>query len=107
MFFVNFPLEDNLIDTLDAFGGNLHLVYKKLFGEYADSHPIKVFDKDIAVTYHRMGEKMIVVFINHSDKARKAEYSLDGGWEIKRTLYGSTDDIKPYDACVLEISLSE
>lgn len=54
-----------------------------------------------------MGEKMIVVFINHSDKARKAEYSLDGGWEIKRTLYGSTDDIKPYDACVLEISLSE
>ncbi len=68
---------------------------------------MRISDKDIAVTYHRMGEKMIVVFINHYDKARKIKYSLDGGWEIKMTLYSSTDEIKSYDACALEISLSE
>lgn len=102
VFFVNFPLEDNLIDKHNAFDGNIHLIYKKLFGEYAKRHPITVLNENMAVTYHKADKGVIAVLINHSDKPCNLKYIWNGNWEIKKVHYGRTEEIKPYDACIIE-----
>lgn len=103
VFFVNFPLEDNLIDKHNAFDGNVHLIYKELFKEYAKKHPMSVLNENIAVTYHTTESGVIAVLINHSDKPCNLKYTWNGKWEIKKVHYGSTDEIKPYDACIIEL----
>lgn len=103
VFFVNFPLEDNLIDKHNAFGGNVHLIYEKLFGEYTKKHPITVANQNIAVTYHKTENGFIVVLINHSDETCKPEYVWNSNGKIKKVHYGSMDEIKPYDACIFEL----
>lgn len=100
---VNFPLEDNLIDKHNVFDGNVHLIYKRLFGEYADKRPMAILNKNIAVTYHRTENGFIAVLINHSDKQTKLEYTWNSKWEIKKVHYGNEDEIKPYDACIFEL----
>lgn len=103
VFLVNFPLEDNLIDKHNAFDANVHLIYKKLFGEYIGKHPMTIHSENIAVTYHRMDSGVIAVLINHSDKPCNLEYTWNGKWKIKKVYYGSADEIKPYDACIIEL----
>ncbi len=103
VFLVNFPLEDNLIDKHNAFDTNVHLIYKKLFGEYIVKHPMTIHNENIAVTYHRTDSGVIAVLINHSDKLCNLEYTCNGKWEIKKVYYGSAEEIKPYDACIIEL----
>lgn len=103
VFFVNFPLEDNLIDKHNAFDENVHLIYKKLFGEYVDKHPMNILNENIAVTYHRTENGFIAVLINHSDKPYNLEYTWNGKWEIKKVHYGSENEINPYDVCIFEL----
>lgn len=103
VFFVNFPLEDNLIDKHNAFDGNIHFIYKKLFGDYTKRHPMTILNENIAVTYHRTENEVIAVLINHSDKSCNLDYIWNGKWEIKKVYYGSLEEIKPYDACIIEL----
>lgn len=104
VFFVNFPLEENLIDVHHAFEGNIYKVYDKLFGEYSEKYPIKVRDTNVAITYHKTENSIIAVLINHSNVTCNPEYICDNEWEIKKVYYGNPDKIKPYDACVLELT---
>ena len=103
VFFVNFPLEDSLIDMHNGFDSNVSLVYKKLLGEYADRHPFTVKNNNIAVTYHKTENGYIAVLVNHSENNAKLELSFNGNWQVSKEFYGRKDEIKAFDACVLEL----
>lgn len=104
VFLVNFPLEDSLIDKHNAFDENAHLVYKKLFAEYAEKQPLDVTDTKIAVTYHKTENGCVAVLVNHSEKPQKIAELLKDGTKIEKVHYGNADEIMPYDACVIEIN---
>ena len=101
--YLNFPLEDNLIDGHDAFSGCEYKIYGHLFSNLADAHPIKVIGKDVYSTYHEANDKLYVVSINHSKNDTDIEIVSDE-YKLSRVHYGSDKAIKSFDAAVFEFT---
>ena len=104
VFFVNAPLEDNLIDRHNAFDGGLEVVYKTLFADYISEYPYAVSDNDLVSTYHETENGAYVVVLNHTDKDKELEFSLKDGYRIENVLYGSKDKVKAFDGCIIKIT---
>ena len=99
VFFVAFPLEGNLVGEHDAFSKNRCLIYKTLFNDIIEDYPVKVNGDGIVMTYH----DGIVVVLNHSDKDSSLELSFKDGYSIGEIIYGSSDTVKAFDACIFNI----
>ena len=99
--YLNFPLEENLIDGHNAFDGNEFELYKYVFGPLIDSQPIKLSGEGIFTTLHGEGERIYAVAINYTDFASDICISA-GSYRLARVLYGGAQRINAHDACVLE-----
>ncbi len=102
VFYVNFPLEINMTDEADSLDKNRHVIYKSLFDKYIEKHPVTTGEEDVIATYHYTDNGVVVVFINHSENPKKLQLSVKDGYSVKTVYYGSEDEIKPYDACIIE-----
>ena len=103
VFFVNAPIESNLINKRNAFDGNTHLIYSSLFADHADNYPASVSDKELMVTYHPTDDGAFINVINHCGEDKKFTLKLKDGYKTDKVYYGSTDSVGAYDACVIKI----
>lgn len=103
VFYVNFPLEIMLLDENDAFDDDRYLIYKGIFENKINSHPVLCDNKNIGVTFHESNLSTYIVAINYSDKKQKTNFELNEGINIKEILYGNIDTIKPFDALIFKI----
>ena len=101
---VNAPIEENLLEKKDAFGGNSHLIYRKLL---CKNKPVEIIGEDLVTTLHPGKDGVYVVVINHGDKEKSLDIKLENGYKIDGVCYGNTDKIKAYDACVMKLIKSE
>ena len=101
--YLNFPLEDNLIDGHDAFSGCEYKIYEHLLSKLIDAQPIKVIGKDVYTTYHESDGKMYLVSVNHSANDAKIEI-LSDEYKLARVHYGSDKTVKAFDAAVFEFT---
>lgn len=102
VFYVNFPLEGNMIDEADAFSKGREVIYKKLFSEYTDKLPVVTGARDVAATYHDTIDGTVAVFINHTEKVLELNLVEQNGFTLEKVYYGSEKNINPFDACVLK-----
>ena len=102
--YLNFPLEDALIETHHAFDSNISEIYTALLKQYCSS-PISVQGDGVFATYHFDSDKAYAVAINHKGKDVKAEIKCNG-YTVKRMIYGDINSIKPYDAAIIEFERS-
>ncbi len=100
--FINFPLENNLIDTPDAFSSNNDLIYSSLFQDFIKKSPVKIKNKNVVSTYHKTDDGIIVVMINHTDKGQNPDIEVDKNYNLEKIYYGNIDNINAFDACVLK-----
>ena len=103
VFFVNAPVESNLLEKHNAFNGNTHSIYQELFKDYIEDHPISLEDKELIATYHPTNDGFIVVVLNHyaDDKALR----INGdNYKIDKFYYGDQNTVKAFDACVFKIT---
>lgn len=99
--YVNFPLEENLIDGHDMFDGNEHLIYKSIFADLIDAYPVKITGENVFTTLHEDSGRIYAVSVNHSDK--DAEINIDcGEYKLARVIYGSDSKVGAFDAAVFE-----
>lgn len=99
VYYLNFPLEENVLGVPDAFDGNRFAVYKKVFEEF-DNYPLSSNNKYIGVTRH--GDRDgYVVLINYSSSSQKVEIREKDGY-IFEILRGSTDVIEPFEMTVVK-----
>ncbi len=105
VYFVNFPLEKNLIDRPDAFSGNEVMIYNKIFKRCIDSYPVKALNDQVVLTYHlnKNGDDYAVL-INHSAQEIQLQLELNDKTQIAQVCYGDISSIKPYDACILKLN---
>lgn len=101
VFYVNFPLENMLTQKHNAFKDNYSLVYKKLFREYIEAKPIKIYGENLVVTYHQSGDDVIAVIINHSNTPSEFKTITSEDFYMDGVYYGSFDKVNAFDACVL------
>ncbi len=102
VFYLNFPLEDNLIDTHDAFTDGHEAIYRLVLGDVIDSIPVKVEGEDVYTTYHYGDGKVYAVAVNHSEKDSKITVRADG-YRIGKVHYGYSDRVCAFDASVIEL----
>ncbi len=103
VFYVNFPLEGNMIEQADAFDKNRDIIYKKLFSGYIAKLPIRTDCENVVMTYHPTDTGIIAVLINHSAEDKNLKLEISDGYKIKKVYYGSETKINAFDACILEL----
>ena len=103
VFFVNAPIEGNLLERHNAFDGNTHIVYRQLFADHINNCPVEISNKDIINTYHPTEDGGFVVAINYYDEDKDFSVSLKDGYLVDKVYYGDIEKIKPYDACVFKV----
>ena len=102
VFYLNFPLEDCLIDVHDAFADGHSDIYKYIFGDVYSSLPVKIEGDGVYTTYHHDGDRIFAVSVNHTEK--KSDISLiSEGYAISKVHYGSGESVGAFDASVIEL----
>ncbi len=104
VFFVAYPLENNLVDEHDAFSKNYACIYKALFKEHTEDYPVRVNNDNVVLTCHNDGENYVLVLLNHSDKRTVLDLSIKDNFYIAEVVYGSEDVIEAFDACIFKIT---
>jgi len=99
VFFLNAPIEDNLIDTPSAFDGDIAYLYTYIFADTVKSLPVKISDQTLLTTFHKDTDAAYVTVINHSEARKKFVLSIDG-YEMEKCYYGNKNSVEGYDACV-------
>lgn len=103
IFFVDAPIEACLTGTHNAFNQNTEKIYGTIFKEHINSLPVKTDAKDVALTYHPDKDGGYIVAINHSSEEKTLNVDLSESLKIEKVIYGDSEKIKPYDACVLKL----
>ena len=94
VFYVNFPLESNMIGEADAPDKNRAVIYKKLFAEYIEKLPMRVDNDNVVATYHPTESGFIVVLINHSSKEQNLKLTISDNYNLDKVYYGSEEKNK-------------
>ena len=102
--YLNFPLEENLIDGHNAFDGKDFELYKYIFKTKIDSYPVKLIADGVFTTLHEGDGRVYVVAINYSDSDSDIKIE-PGKYKLSKVLYGSDKKVAAYDAALLEFVL--
>lgn len=102
VYYLNFPLEKNLIDVCDGFEYNQHEVYNEIFSEVKSKCSITYNNKFVGVTRHPEGEKEWIVLINYSPEVQITNATVKKDCEY-RIVKGDLDKIDPFGMTILEI----
>jgi len=100
VFFVNAPIEVNLLDKHDAFSENPEFIYSELFAGYAT---INVEGEDTVFTYHPTTDGYYLVILNTCSKRRSFTIKSEKSFSIHKVYYGNEEFVEPYNACVIKI----
>ena len=99
--YLNMPLEEGLIDGHRTLDGDAHEVYKLLFKDKIEAHPIRIEGKDVLTTYHYGEGKAYAVAVNHSNEDAKIDITARG-YKLVKVYHGSENCVGAFDASVLE-----
>lgn len=99
VFYVNFPLEEMLIEESEAFDTNRYKIYSKIFENVLSKRKIISENKYISVTEHDDGKNTYCVAINYSAEKQNSEFRIKKG-SIGKVYYGNPYSIEPFDAAV-------
>lgn len=111
IYYLGVPVEQMLWESEGKFTDTKKYPYYKLYqtfaGEQLALKPIVSKTPEIGLTVHQESEESaIVVAVNYASEEKSFDFALQNGWELKETLYGSTEKISRCDMCVFRIKKS-
>ena len=101
--YLNFPLEEGLVDGHNVFDGNAFEIYRHLFETEIGKQPIRIVGEGVCATVHEKDGYLYAVAINYTDKVADIDIVTEK-YTLTRALYGDATRIQPYDAVVLEFN---
>ena len=111
IYYLGVPVEQMLWESEGKFTDTEKYPYYKLYqtfaGEQLASKPIVSKTPEIGLTVHQESEESaIVVAVNYASEEKSFDFALQNGWELKETLYGSTEKISRCDMSVFRMKKS-
>lgn len=102
VYYLNFPLEKNLIDVSDGFDGCQHEIYNEIFRARKSCYPITYENPYIGVTRHIDGNAEWMTMINYSPVPQKvnAQVKENIRYEVVK---GSLEQIDPFELTIVKI----
>lgn len=102
VYFVNFPLEQMLLDEDNAFEKNRYKIYSEIFKEVIASHPVVCENPNLALTLHSDDEYLYCIIINHTNNTEKIQLNVNASFCIENVIYGSAETVDGFDASVIK-----
>lgn len=106
VYFVNFPLEQMLLNEDSAFNKNRHEIYSKIFKDVISTHAINCDNPNLAVTLHNDDKYLYCIIINHTDTVEKLQLTVNDSYHLNEVIYGKYETVDGYDASVLKFEKS-
>ncbi|MBR6646075.1 MAG: hypothetical protein IKL09_01000 [Clostridia bacterium] len=103
VFFVNAPIESDLIEKRNAFAADTSVIYKTLFEKQIKNYPVKLNNSDLIFTYHPAEDGGFVIVLNHHSDEKDFTIELEAGYSVDKIYYGNVNKVAPYDALVLKL----
>ena len=102
VYYLNFPMEKNLINSSYGFDGDYHMLYKHIF-EKTDS-AVRCDNKYIGITEHYDNNgDCIVIAINYSKNKQKTDILVNPKYSVEKKYMGDTAQVEPYSSCVIKL----
>lgn len=104
VFYLNFPLEEMLLQGSERFEGNHFLVYRTLFKDKLNHHCVRSDVPYLGITHHFEGKDANVVIINYSANACQPNLKLHEDYEIHSILKGNVENMEPFSTTILHVT---
>lgn len=101
VYFVNFPLEDMLLNEDYAFDKGRYEVYSEIFKDVISSHAVVCDNPKLAVTLHEDDKNLYCIIVNHTENREETKLTVKDGYRLAETIYGNAEAVDGYDAAVL------
>ena len=103
--FVNFPLENNMLNSEDIANTDQYHVYRSLFRNIIAEHPADSDCKYIGVTNHTdVSGAVYAVAINYSDKKQELNLKLQNGYKLEKIIRGDLNTIEPFETTIARLT---
>lgn len=103
VYYVNFPLEEMLLNRKDAFSEPYYQLYQLPAAEVLKEKAVISECPYIGVTEHEDGDGRYVMLINYSAKEVETQMQINKDYEIASVVYGDLEKIAPCDALLLKL----
>ena len=103
VYFIDAPIEGNLIQIHNGFDDNIEKIYKMIFKKHIDNLPVSIDAEKVVYTIHHGKTYSYLVAINHSETKKMLNLNLKEHYEIDHVIYGDQHQIMPYDACIFKL----
>ena len=100
VYFVNYPLEDNLIDCHRADYAHISKIYETIFEEKISKKPVHIIGNDLGITHHKTEDGEYCVIINHSEQHREFDIQLNNA-QLEEVCLGSKASVEPFNVSIL------
>lgn len=107
VYVLNFPLEAMLLNQAEAFLGDHHMIYQKVFAGRLSDKLVISEDKYVAVTEHHDQDKHFACILNYSNADRELHLDIKKDWTIKKIPYGNASHIRACDGVIMELEYSK
>lgn len=95
VYYLNFPMEKNLLAKQNAFAGDYAEVYALVYKDIIDNQPIKVDNPNVKTTFYNDVNK--AVLFNYSDEKQKVVITDKNGKVVDEV------ECEPFDVCIVDI----
>ncbi len=102
VFYVNFPLENMLLNESNAFDKNCYKIYENFFESEIKSKAVVTKNPKIALTLHNANDKTYCAVINHSDQEQKLDLIFNGK-TLDQIILGDGEVLKPFETAIFTI----
>jgi hypothetical protein len=96
VYYINFPLEANLLSVPHAFDGDVYKLYKHVFADSLKTVNVRKDNKMVGITENGN----VVTLINYSNQSQHTGLLLQNGKHIDRILRGDPYCLQPCDGAV-------
>lgn len=104
VYYVNFPLENMLIDTADAHNTELYEIYRMVFAEKIEEHIADSHCKFIGITEHTADENTAyIALINYSGITVNTDLKIKPGYLVEDVIFGDINKMMPYETTLIKL----
>ena len=103
IYYLNFSLENYLVDAHNVFDKDYEEIYKIIFSEQISRSIIDINNKNIVYTTHNVDDGQVIVILNHSAENQEFNLRLKDGYCLEECIYGEYNVIKAWDGLILKI----
>lgn len=102
VYYLNFPIEKNLIDVCDGFENSQNEVYSEIFKAAKNNRPLVCENKYIGITRHIKDNLQWFTMINYSSMEQKTNIQIKSNFKYE-VLKGNIEKIAPFEMTILKI----